>query len=308
LLAIFKHDIAMEFENIDDSIFPDRELPLTVMYANTCNNRMHTHSFTELVVILEGSGEHLLVGGSYPIYPGTVFIIPPTAAHGYRSERGFRLANILFREDFFIRRFPELTGLPSYQAFVRLEPNARKLAGVASRLTMNPPQLEETAARIASLSDELAACKEGRIPAASGAFACLLVELCRFYAGKSESAAASVMGVGKIVSYLEHHYREAIDLGTLAEIGAVSERSMLRHFKSCTGKTPIAYLLEVRVERAKDMLRETRLDITEIAFRAGFGDSNYFARVFRRLVGESPRAYRNSHPRSSGESSDRNSA
>jgi len=59
------------------------------------------------------------------------------------------------------------------------------------------------------------------------------------------------------------------------------------------GSSPIAHLIQLRVNRAATLLRQTGDSVTDIAFRVGFSDSNYFTRQFRRIMGRSPRAYRN---------------
>ena len=61
------------------------------------------------------------------------------------------------------------------------------------------------------------------------------------------------------------------------------------------GNSPIAYLIQLRINRAADMLRQGDRSITDIAFDVGFSDSNYFMREFRKVIGISPRIYRRQH-------------
>ena len=68
--------------------------------------------------------------------------------------------------------------------------------------------------------------------------------------------------------------------------------NLMRVFRKATGQTPIEYLVRLRIQRAMDMLRNTDLTVTEIALEVGFNDSNYFTRQFRRILGESPRSFR----------------
>jgi AraC-like DNA-binding protein len=75
----------------------------------------------------------------------------------------------------------------------------------------------------------------------------------------------------------------------------MSKRSFLRAFQAATGKSPIAYLIQLRINRAASLLRRGDDSITDIAFLVGFRDSNYFTRQFRKVFGTSPRAYRNQH-------------
>jgi len=82
---------------------------------------------------------------------------------------------------------------------------------------------------------------------------------------------------------------------SLAEIAANVEMSpfhFARMFKRSTGLAPHQYVLEQRIDRAKTLLSETALSLTEIAYRVGFASQSHFTAVFRRLTSTTPEAYR----------------
>jgi len=58
------------------------------------------------------------------------------------------------------------------------------------------------------------------------------------------------------------------------------------------GDSPIDYLIRLRILQAANLLRKEELNITEVAYRVGFQDSNYFARQFHRIMGTTPSIYR----------------
>jgi AraC-like DNA-binding protein len=74
----------------------------------------------------------------------------------------------------------------------------------------------------------------------------------------------------------------------LARVSGVSEAHFARSFKEAFGVPPHRYLLTRRIERATALLRETDLDITEIAFQTGWSSLGTFGRTFRDVTGESP--------------------
>ena len=74
----------------------------------------------------------------------------------------------------------------------------------------------------------------------------------------------------------------------LARVSGVSEAHFARSFKEAFGVPPHRYLLSRRVERAKALLRDTDLAITDIAFETGWSSMGTFGRVFRDITGESP--------------------
>ncbi len=74
----------------------------------------------------------------------------------------------------------------------------------------------------------------------------------------------------------------------LARVSGVSEAHFARSFKEAFGVPPHRYLLTRRIERATALLRDTDLDITEIAFQTGWSSLGTFGRTFRDVTGESP--------------------
>ncbi len=78
----------------------------------------------------------------------------------------------------------------------------------------------------------------------------------------------------------------------LARVSAVSEAHFARSFKEAFGLPPHRYLLTRRIERATALLRDTDLEITDIAFQTGWKSLGTFGRTFRDITGESPRELR----------------
>ena len=74
----------------------------------------------------------------------------------------------------------------------------------------------------------------------------------------------------------------------LARVSGVSEAHFARSFKQAFGVPPHRYLLTRRIERAKTLLRDTDLAVTEIAFQTGWNSLGTFGRTFRDVTGESP--------------------
>lgn len=97
--------------------------------------------------------------------------------------------------------------------------------------------------------------------------------------------------VRQAMAYIHEHYAEAISRADLAGHVAMTERYLTYCFRQEMGITPITYLNRYRVKRAKCLLEERRLSITEVAMAVGFSDCSYFNRVFRQEVGVAPGAY-----------------
>ncbi|EWY39559.1 AraC family transcriptional regulator [Skermanella stibiiresistens SB22] len=79
-----------------------------------------------------------------------------------------------------------------------------------------------------------------------------------------------------------------LSLASIAGECGLSVSHFARAFKQCTGKPPHKWLLESRVERARDLLLNTGMSLAEVALECGFSDQSHFTRVFSRVVGTSP--------------------
>jgi YesN/AraC family two-component response regulator len=98
--------------------------------------------------------------------------------------------------------------------------------------------------------------------------------------------------VRKIIKYIKRHYNEDIiieDVGNSIEISAIY---LSQIFKKETDQTFLEYLTNYRIERAKDLLKNTNYKMYEISEMVGYKTSQYFSSVFKKIVGLSPLEYR----------------
>ncbi len=94
---------------------------------------------------------------------------------------------------------------------------------------------------------------------------------------------------------MDRAYAEPLDVPTVAAIAHVSEGHFIRTFRAVFGETPHRYLQRRRVERSMFLLRETDRPVTDICFDVEFTSLGSFSHMFRRIVGETPSAYRLGH-------------
>ena len=96
--------------------------------------------------------------------------------------------------------------------------------------------------------------------------------------------------------FIEQHKNDPISLGEVARAVNVSTFYFCKLFKKSTGLNFTEYLSRVRVEKAKNLLLNPNLRVSEIAYEVGFQSLTHFNRVFHRIVGQSPTAFRGSLP------------
>lgn len=95
-----------------------------------------------------------------------------------------------------------------------------------------------------------------------------------------------------IENYIKSHYMDDISMHNLAHVMNYSDAHFCKLFKQCFKVNFTAYLTEYRIGVAKKMLEDPRLNIKDIGNASGYTDSNYFARVFKRIAGCTPTEYR----------------
>lgn len=98
--------------------------------------------------------------------------------------------------------------------------------------------------------------------------------------------------VGEIKSYIDEHYKEALSLEGLAAQFFVNKNYLARLFKESYGVTVGGYIQLVRIGKAKELLRFTYMTVEAAGADCGYNDSNYFSRVFKKVEGLSPSAFR----------------
>ena len=101
--------------------------------------------------------------------------------------------------------------------------------------------------------------------------------------------------VREVQEHIDAHLAEPIQIATLAQEFAVSERTLTRRFTAATGLGPQAYLQLVRVNRAQRLLETTSDPVDSVRRAAGYWDSAAFRRVFKQITGLSPSEYRSQH-------------
>ena len=98
----------------------------------------------------------------------------------------------------------------------------------------------------------------------------------------------------RCVELMESRLDKNLSLNELAREAGLSTSHFVRSFRQSTGKTPYQFLLQRRVDRARDLMRDPHVSLTEVALASGFADQHHLATVFRRMTRMTPSNYRRS--------------
>ncbi len=96
----------------------------------------------------------------------------------------------------------------------------------------------------------------------------------------------------RMKNYLDNHITQNVSLKELSELSYLSESQVVRSFRKNLGRTPHEYMLYLKLEEAKKLLKNTRLTVREISEHLNFCDEHYFSSMFRRKAGRTPLAFR----------------
>ena len=99
----------------------------------------------------------------------------------------------------------------------------------------------------------------------------------------------------QILYDIEKHYFEKITLSSLTNKFSISVSTLRRYFKKYADTSPMEYINDLRLEKAKFMLIESDMQISEISYSVGFDDALYFSKFFKNKTGLSPKEFRKKH-------------
>ena len=224
---------------------------------------MHTHEFSEIVIILGG--------------------------------RALRLINVLFRPENLHLEPMDLSGLTGYQKLFSVESLSGKCRMPNRALRLAPKELSIALNYVESLEHELKMRDAGYSFMGHSYFLQIVGYLSRAYGKSEKSDPRARLCVSKAIDYLEAHFDQSVKLDDLSRLTHMSKRSFFRAFQAATGSTPIAYLVNLRLTHAAEMLRRHEDNVTSVAYKVGYNDSNFFARQFHVMFGFPPSDYRKRH-------------
>lgn len=99
----------------------------------------------------------------------------------------------------------------------------------------------------------------------------------------------------RIKAHIEKHLSSRIAMSDLTSIARLSTSHFARAFKKSFGAAPFAYISQLRIEHAKQLMLESDAALSQIALECGMCDQSHFTRVFRRVAGDSPNNWRRGH-------------
>lgn len=187
--------------------------PLRVAYETQEPTCFHSHEFVEIVIILNGKGEHRTSFSSHVVSKGDILIIPRNGVHCYQEVEGLELINVLSEP----RRLPlpllDLYQLPAYHALFELENSFFESKRFYPSFHPDGVRLSRIQMFLREMQRESTEKKPGYRCCLLGYFVLLLGTLCRLFdASGLKQSQLPFWNIGKVMGYLNANYHKKISL------------------------------------------------------------------------------------------------
>ena len=261
---------------------------IVVMNINEMGTLSHSHDYFELVYVLDGSAMQNIGGADTRVSKGDYYVIDYDSSHSYSDCRDFRIINCLFKPEFLDKA---LTGCKDFGKIINnylIHFDKEWLSRVPSDNVFHDSN-GEIRILFESIEQEYNNGDGGYIEL----MRCRLIEILvmslrSIYVPPNNRSHSATL---RIIQYIDEHYSEHINLGTLCQEMNFSLPYISMRFREDMGISFQKYLQKVRIEQSCRLLAETNEKITHIAHNVGYEDIKFFGKVFRDVMNMSPRAY-----------------
>lgn len=253
---------------------------------------IHTHSYTELIIVLSGEGIHDSVNGRYSLQRGTVLSVPPPLAHQMEKMKDLEVYVLKFDLNGLLSWDYELKNDPGFRSlFIQLPPSA-SLGKLTPPLQLTEQQLSHVTSLMKVLLSEYSQRKPGYKAIIRTHLLAMTAYLARCFLPERNTVSTQMERIISTVTYMEENLHRPIRVPELANLVFLSARQYDRIFQNVYGMSPAAYLGELRLNRACLLMTNPQLPLGEIWEQCGFTDNAFFYRCFKKRYGVTPRQYR----------------
>ncbi|MDK9778617.1 MULTISPECIES: AraC family transcriptional regulator [unclassified Vibrio] len=262
-----------------------------------CDFAAHKHDFSELFLVVSGSGKHTVAEYEYPLHKGDVFVINGDIEHGFRDVNKLKIINLMFDSNTPFFEIPSMRQLSGYQAMFKVEPIARQTTEYKAKLTLDRQQLPEIERLLSDLKSEYEASQPGFEVMLTSLMQQLVIALSRMYQDQSQELPQTTLALSRALVFIEQHFSDVgVNSDAIAKAAFISKRQLERLFRQFLDTSPNQYLRDVQLNYATKLLcEENERSVQHIAEQCGFSDSNYFSKCFKQKFQHSPRSYRKEH-------------
>ncbi|MEG1752615.1 MAG: AraC family transcriptional regulator [Christensenella sp.] len=305
-----------EFTVVDKNLFASQDsVPLYTLGLNSnCsfpfwigknkfseNAKLHQHQYVQINYITKGKGYHVVNNVKTPIQVGDIFVMPPYVPHRIISGEesvAIEVMEIEFLPEFLNEQFSDINNARGMFDFEYISLFLVCENDIRTDLRLSGERQKCVNKIVQSLYEEYQEQKPLFEHAFKALLLQLLVNLSRAFndSGKSDEHAQAFnnhrRAIENVLEFVDKRFNEDIKIEDVSKVAMMSQTYFCYFFKLLVGKTFTQYLIEKRVENAKEYLTQTDLSVTDIAINSGFNNVSHFIRTFKAMVNLSPIQYR----------------
>lgn len=234
----------------------------------------HIHREAEILYVVNGVCEVLYNFQTYTLEKGDFFIAFPNTIHGYNGEYGGEVLLWIFDSMIF-------------NDYISLFKQKNPVCPLIRK-----PQLGEDMLYVINAYENRKHLVQDS-PTSRALLNLLISEAMQILELTNICEKEHYDWLTKVMIYINENFTQPLTLDSIAHIVGISKYHLSRTFKEKLGCSIPTYINRIKVDKAIELLRLTNLPITEIAFECGFESIPTFFRVFKLLMGESPKSYKN---------------
>lgn len=262
-------------------------------------DQLHHHPELQLAYILEGTGDLFLGDTITSFGPGDIFMIGSNQSHLFKSDpeyfeensdKNSRSIAVFFHEQSLGEGFFDISEMSIIRHLIeRANRGIKFFPEVAQQVGSRIEQLLNKSGfprfiEVISILHELAESNDYKY----------LAEISSPHPPSDQESKKA----NDVINYILNHYKEDIELETIADVANYSKAAFCRFFKQRTRKTFSQFLNEVRISQACKLLQKTDLNISQICYESGYNNISNFNRQFKKNTGLTPREYVQKYERS----------
>ena len=253
------------------------------------NVPLHCHKEFELKLINSGCGEFTVGNDKFTAEAGDIVIIQPHILHAvYRNgDCILKYDTIVFSSDMLMSEDDSRASLeyllPLVNHSLTLTPKISKKDSIYSQIAVYADNAVKAAVNNTALSDIML----------KGTLICLFAEILKntaYHVTHIDTVNYSEL-VKPSIKYINEHFPEKITIQQLADISHLSSSYFMKAFRQCAGMGAIEYVNQIRIKAVCEILRNSRICISQAAFDCGFTNLSNFNRQFKKQTGISPKEY-----------------
>ncbi|ETN95495.1 hypothetical protein P278_12170 [Zhouia amylolytica AD3] len=253
----------------------------------------HKHHFFELTFVIKGSGQHLLNESMVDYKQGDLFFLTPKDEHEFIVAEPSTFGIIKFTEQLFIEKasFATSTYWRKHLESVIFHSNI-----IAKSIICNEQDRKQLFGLYALIRDEFQMPQTYGRNVMTALFEALLIVLSRNLKATLKEAPPERMTdkdkVDAILTYVRQNVlkRELINTKAIASAFQMSPNYVGIYIKKHLGISLQQYIMETKMKMAESLLKQSNLNINEIAFKLGFVDAAHFSKAFQKYAGMNPSA------------------